>query len=285
VAEELSYSRAAVRLHMSQPPLSHQIKELEEELGALLLFRNRREVRLTDAGRAFLRDARQWLDQAHAAVQRAKLAALGDGGILRVGMATSAVDHVMPAFVARLRSQLPTVQLVVIDMGSQEQVRAVAADKLDMGFVHARTGSRGLVHQTLYTEGFALVFPHTHPLAAQTALTLRDFAEEPMISFSREHKSALFDALIAACMQSGFSPRLLHVARHPMSMFQMVRHGLGVAVVPTSYAKVEGAGLRVLTLPPSAGELQIDAIWREDNNSELLACVRKEVLANWAPPG
>ncbi|MDN6882389.1 LysR substrate-binding domain-containing protein [Variovorax sp. CAN2819] len=282
VAEELNFSRAAVRLHMSQPPLSHQIKALEEELGVLLLFRNRREVRLTDAGRAFLRDARQLLDQAQAATQRAKLAAQGDGGTLRVGMATSAIDHVMPGFVQRLRSCLPTVQLLVTDMGSQEQVRAVAADKLDLGFVHARTSTRGLARQLLYTEGFALVMPLAHPLAARDALALRDFAEEPMISFSREHRSALFDSLVAACMQAGFSPRLLHVARHPMSMFQMVRHGLGVALVPASYAEVGGEGLRVVELPPSAGTLQIDVVWREDNESELLECVRTEVLANWS---
>lgn len=281
VAEELNFSRAALRLHMSQPPLSHQIKALEDELGVQLLFRNRREVRLTDSGRVFLHDCRQLLDHAQVASNRAKLAARGGGGTLRVGMATSAIDQVMPRFLQQVRLHQPHAQLMIADMGSEDQVRAVASDKLDLGFIHARTSARSLARCTIHTEGYAIVMPHEHPLSMQPSFSVRDLAEEPMISFSREHRSALFDALIALCMNAGFSPRLTHVARHPMSMFQMVRLGLGVAVVPCSYAKAAGADLNVRPLTSEAGTLQIDAVWRAENDSELLDRVVQQVLRPW----
>lgn len=278
VAEELSFSRAAVKLHMSQPPLSHQIKALEQELGVLLLVRNQREVHLTDAGRAFLHDSRALLDQAQMAASRAKQAALGYSGSLRIGMATSAIDRVMPGFLARLREELGSVQVAMMDMGSDEQVRALAQDKLDLGFVHSRVASRSLARMATHAESFSIVLREDHPLANSRSLHLLDLAEEPMITFSREHRSALFDTLVAACMNAGFSPRLVHVARHPSSMFQMIRNGLGVSVVPTSYADAAGAGIIAIALPETDARLQIDAVWRADHRSELLQQVIERVL-------
>jgi DNA-binding transcriptional LysR family regulator len=279
VAEELSFSRAALRLHMSQPPLSHQIKMLEEELGVLLLARNRREVRLTDAGRVFLRDSRALLDQAQVATNRAKQVARGHSGSLRIGWATLTIDRVMPGFLARLRDALGNVQVIATEMWSDEQVRALAQDKLDLGFVHSRVAARTLMRMPMHAEGFAIVLAANHALAARRSLGLHDLAEEPMVTFSREHRSALFDMLVAACMNAGFSPRLVHVARHPLSMIQMVRHGLGVAVVPASYADAAGEGTVVFSLPQSDGRLQIDAVWRADHRSELLQQVIDRVLA------
>lgn len=283
VAEELNFSRAALRLHMSQPPLSHQIKMLEEELGIVLLERNRREVKLTAGGRTFLHDSRALLDQAQVALHRARLSGQGRTGTLRVGMATSAIDRVLPAFLAGVRERGALAQVVLTDMGSEDQVRALTQDRIDLGFVHARVVAKALDRRPVHIEGLAVVLPQGHALAGRSALGLLDLAEEPMITFSREHRSALFDSLVAACMNAGFSPRLVHVARHPMSMFQMVRQGLGICVVPASYASTVGNGLCVFALPPAAGVIQIDAVWRPDITSPLLQEVVDFVLPNLVP--
>jgi DNA-binding transcriptional LysR family regulator len=283
VAEELNFSRAALRLHMSQPPLSHQIKMLEDELGVLLLLRNRREVKLTDAGRSFLKDCRALLDEAQAASNRARLVAAGSHGVLRVGMATSAIDHVMPQFMASFRQHFGAGQLSVTDMGSDDQVHALAQDRLDLGFLHASAATGALQRLPVYRGSFAIVMPADHPLAMRAELGLRDLAEEPMVSFSREHRSVLFDMLVAACMNAGFSPRLAHVARHPMSLFQMVRAGLGVSVVPQAYSDMAGPGVHVQPLDVSAGMLQIDAVWRQHEASPLVQQVVTKVLAVFAP--
>ncbi len=278
VAEELNFSKAAIRLHMSQPPLSHQIKLLEEELGLVLLQRDKRSVRLTPPGLVYLSECRAVLDRLQAATSRARHLALGTAGSLRVGLATSAVDQVMPGLLAQLRQQRSLADVTFTDMGSEEQVRALAHDRLDLGFIHARIPVKGLRRQTVHSEGFAVVLPRAHPLAGRAKFRLAELAGEPMVSFSREQRSALFDTLVAVCMNAGFSPRLVHVARHPMSMFQMVRHGLGVCIVPSSYATAVGDELHVHHLPLSVGALQLDAVWNPDNPSELLRYVVEHLL-------
>lgn len=156
VAEELSFIRAAERLHMSQPPLSQQIKSLEEELGVELLYRTRREVKLTDAGRVFLRESRDLLERAQAVAHRTRQAAHGEQALLRVGMATSALFHVLPRLREQLRQRLPGVTLAVSDMNTDEQVRSLVVDKLDLGFIHARPDVRGLARLNVLDDGFAL---------------------------------------------------------------------------------------------------------------------------------
>lgn len=285
VAEELSFIRAAERLHMSQPPLSQQIKSLEEELGVELLYRTRREVKLTDAGRVFLRESRDLLERAQAVAHRARQVAHGEQALLRVGMATSALFHVLPRLREQLRQRLPSVALAVSDMNTDEQVRSLVVDKLDLGFIHARPDVRGLARLNVLDDSFALVLPADHPLARQPNLQLRDVESEPVVAFSREHAPALFDALIASCQQEGFSPRIAHVARHPASVLHLVRQGLGVSIVPRGYADDGLPGLVFHHLPMMAGRLRIDAIWRDANPSPALRRVVNEVLRDMGHGG
>jgi DNA-binding transcriptional LysR family regulator len=289
VAEALSFVRAAERLHMSQPPLSQQIKALEEELGVELLYRTRREVRLTDAGRVFLHEARDLLERAQSVARRTRQAAGGEDAVLHVGMATSALFHVLPQLLERMALRLPGIRLTLSDMNSDEQVRSLVADKIDLGFIHARPDIRGLERLTVVVDTFAIVLPERHPLAAREGLQLRDLEAEPVVAFSREHAPALFDALIASCQQENFSPRIAHVARHPASLLQMVRLGLGVSIVPRSYADDSLPGLVFHRLPAMAGRLQIDAIWRANHPAAGLRRVIDEVLSDFAhgssPPG
>jgi DNA-binding transcriptional LysR family regulator len=144
VAEELNFSRAATKLHMSQPPLSQQIKALEEEMVVMLFLRTRREVKLTDAGKVFLRESRSVLAHLQAAVDTTLKTAKGDIGELRLGMATSAVFHVMPKILERLQAQFPQVNVAVTDMGSRDQIRAVLQDKIDIGIIHEQPHIEGL---------------------------------------------------------------------------------------------------------------------------------------------
>jgi len=278
VAEELSFVRAAQRLHMSQPPLSQQIKALEEDLGVELLFRTRREVKLTDAGRVFLAESRELLEKAQAVAHRTRQAAGGEHATLRVGMATSALFHVLPPLLERMRARLPGVSLTVTDMNSDEQVRSLAVDRIDLGFIHARPDIRGLARCNVVTDSFAVALPATHALAGQPTLRLRDLQDDAMVAFSREHAPALFDALIASCQQENFSPRIAHVARHPASLLQMVQLGLGVSIVPRTFGHAAMPGVVFKVLPGMAARLRIDAIWREGNAAPGLRRVVDQVL-------
>lgn len=285
VAEELSFVRAAQRLHMSQPPLSQQIKALEDDLGVELLVRTRREVKLTDAGRVFLAESRDLLERAQAVAHRTRQAAGGEQATLRVGMATSALYHVLPSLLERVKSQLPGVSMTITDMNSDEQVRSLTVDRIDLGFIHARPDTRGLARCNVVVDTFAVALPASHALADSADLALRDLQDEAMVAFSREHAPALFDALIASCQQEGFSPRIAHVARHPASVLQMVQLGLGVSILPRTYSKHAPPAVVFRHLPSMAGRLNIDAIWRETNPAPGLRRVIDEVLTSFAHDG
>jgi DNA-binding transcriptional LysR family regulator len=282
VAEELSFVRAAQRLHMSQPPLSQQIKALEEELGVELLSRTRREVKLTEAGRVFMAESRELLEKAQAVLHRTRQAGGGEQATLRVGMATSALFHVLPQLLERVKARLPGVSLTITDMNSDEQVRSLTVDRIDLGFIHARPDTRGLARCTVVVDSFAVVLPATHALAARADLALRDLQDENIVAFSRDHAPALFDALIASCQQEGFSPRIAHVARHPASVLQMVQLGLGVSVVPRAYSTHAPPAVVFRKLPDMAARLKIDALWREGNPAPGLRRVVDDVLQTFA---
>ncbi|OZI31544.1 LysR family transcriptional regulator [Bordetella genomosp. 10] len=283
VAEELSFSRAAERLHMSQPPLSQHIKLLEDDIGVQLFHRTRREVRLTDAGAVFLRESRLLLGQMKTAVSATVRAAQSDAGVLRLGVATSALFHVLPTFVAMVRESYPGVEISVSDMQSQDQIAAVSHGQLDMGLVHIRPDRSKLMRMPIYREHYMAVLPQGHPLAAKADFTLADLADEPMIALSRESGPTVFDAIVASCYEAGFSPSFKHAARSPLTIFQMVRLGFGVALVPRSYASSAYPGVLFRDLPPTAGQVRMEAIWSEKHASGLTLKIAREVLPRLAP--
>lgn len=279
VAEELHFSRAAVRLHMSQPPLSQQIKALEEELGVTLLVRNKREVKLTDAGEVFLEECRRLIEQLQSAIDVTVRAAGGDTGVLRVGVSTSAVFHVMPEVLGRLRTHFPGIELVVRDMGSSDQIRAVSKDRLDIGIIHESLNVESLQYIPLFSDPFVLAVPEAHPLAGQAAVRLVDLRNERFISFSREAAPSLYDSLILACSKSGFEPKISHTARHALTIFQMVRLELGIAFVPQSFAHSQTPGVRYVQLDPVPQGVRIGAIWNPKTPSALVQNVVQTILS------
>ncbi|HEY9279908.1 MAG TPA: LysR substrate-binding domain-containing protein [Eoetvoesiella sp.] len=280
VAEELNFSRAAIRLHMSQPPLSQQIKALEDELGTALLIRTRREVKLTDAGKVFLRESRAVLSRLQSAVDVTRRTAKGDIGELRLGMATSAVFNVMPQILERLKDQFPQAEVSVTDMGSRDQIRAVLHDKLDIGLIHEQPHIEGLEFQHIFSESLSLAIPCNHPFANQEHIQLSELKEQPFIAFSRDYAPTLFDSFIAACREGGFSPRIAHTARHAMTIFQMVRLGLGVALVPSSFARSASPGVTYRRMETVTQSVSICAIWHPKNPSNLVHAAVREILAH-----
>lgn len=278
VAEELSFSRAAERLHMSQPPLSQHIKLLEEELGVVLLNRTRREVKLTDAGAVFLRESRLLLGQMRTAVSATVRAAQSDVGTLRLGVATSALFDLLPRFLGELKAEFPGVEVSVADMQSQDQVSAVSHGLLDIGIVHVRPDRDKLMHVPLHHDTYLAVLPEAHRLASAADFRLADLADEPMVALSREHGPAVYDAIVASCYEAGFSPNFKHKARSPLTIFQMVRLGFGVALVPRSYASSGYPGVCFRDLPPTAGKVHMEAIWSEKHASDLTRRIVDDVL-------
>lgn len=282
VAEELSFRRAAQRLHISQPPLSMHIKALEAEMGVQLFHRTRREVKLTESGQAFLRETRILLDQMQTAVSAAVRAGKSDVGVLRIGFATSALFHLVRQVKLLVEARFPDVTLSWVDMASADQVKAVSLGLLDLGIVHARSDRVEVQRQLIYREPLVAVLPSNHRLARQTDFQLAMLADEPMVSLRRDCGPAIYDSIVACCHEAGFSPEIKHVARSPLTIFQMVRLGLGVTIAPSSYADTGFSGVVFREFAQTAGQVRLEMIWSDKQASDLTRRVVSEVVPRLA---
>lgn len=278
VAEELSFSKAAVRLHMSQPPLSQQIKALEDDLGVQLLERSRREVRLTEAGKIFLNESRNILANLRSAVGATIRAAAVDGGNIRIGFVTSALLQVLPIVLDRVSKDFPDIELSIYDMSSRDQVDSLMQERLDIGIVHSIPAISTFNKLPIYSQPFILAIPAGHELEHAEKITAAELEKHRIIGFSRDHSPSLYDAQLACCLAKGFRPTLVHQARTPFTVFQLIRSGLGISIVPKPYSRLPFPGIVFKDVDNSAGHLHLYAIWRDEVSTELVRKVIRQVM-------
>ena len=273
VAEDEHYGRAAKRLHVAQPSLSRQIQDLEQEIGFQLFDRLPRGIRLSNAGRAFLDDARSILRQVVAATDRAGRVARGLAGTLRVGFPESASWHgIVPDSFRRFRNEQPDAELQLNPMSSLEQVQALRVGALDAGFVfNFPKSDPELDQRVVATEHLVLAAPRRHALTKKSRLRLRDLIDADFIWFPRRQSPAYYDRLVQACVRGGLSPRIVQEAIDQATILSLVVCGLGVAFV--SEATRWRCPQDVVLRPVVDLSMAIDfaLVWRKDNTSPLLA--------------
>src|SRR4029077_19471964 len=208
VAHEGHVTRAAEKLRMQQPPLSQQIRALEREVDVQLFVRHPRGVALTDAGRSFLADAEAILAQAEHAKIRARRTARGEVGRIAVGFTTSAPFHPLVARAIReFRVKRPDVSFLLEESSSADMVSGLRDGRLDVAFIRSGlVDPEGITVHELLHEDMAAAFPARHPLAKRPRLTLKDLADETFILSRRPDGRGLYDVIIAACSEAGFSP-------------------------------------------------------------------------------
>lgn len=270
VAEELHFGRAAARLNIAQPPLSQQIRRLEEMLQVPLFRRTRRRVELTDAGRAFLEGAREALRQVEAAVHRARRADAGEIGHLALGFVGSAAVSVLPDLVRRLRSRFPGVKLALVEQTTAQQVEALLAGRLQAGLVRPPLVARGLEVRTVAREPLVVALPAGHPLAAGRDVPLPSLAGEPFVLFPREQGPGLHDLVLAACAEAGFSPAVVQEATQMQTIVGLVAAGLGVALVPGSVRRYRQRGVVFRPLRGPVPTVDLAVAWRRGDPSAVL---------------
>ncbi|HEV3389688.1 MAG TPA: LysR substrate-binding domain-containing protein [Solirubrobacteraceae bacterium] len=279
VAEELHFRRAAERLHISQPPLSQQIRSLEDELGFALLVRTRRRVQLTPAGEAFLRDARAILAELEGAVAAAQRIDAGQTGRLRVGFVGSALLSIVPGTVERFRSSRPGVAIELRERSTVDQLRAVAAGVIDVGLVRPPIEEEaGLRAETVLRERTVAALPVGHPLAALQRVPMRRLAAEPLVLFPRAQAPGFHDLLIEALAGAGGGPRVIQYAPEMLTIIGLVAAGTGVSLVPASVSRLslDGVAYRPVTGAPRS---ELVAITRAGEDSALVRAFVAEATA------
>jgi DNA-binding transcriptional LysR family regulator len=284
VAELGSVSGAAEKLIMTQPPLSHQIKELEEELGVQLLIRHPRGVRLTAAGTAFLNDAKDVLARAESARHRARHQKDAAGGFVRIGYAPSTGHMILPRLIRRLRALRPAAKLEVREMFSWMQGQALQSNEIDVGLVRPPVNASLVVLSAQLSDPFCLAIPDGHALAVKGPIDLRDVVQEVFVSSTRPRGPAFFDQSLGLCADAGFSPDIRYEATTVHGILDLVGAGLGIAIVPGSMAPLAPAGvtLRLLRNPSRAGAIAFAQL-RGDPNPLVatLAKLASEVFAEF----
>ena len=279
LADELHFARAAARLHIAQPPLSQQIKALEGELGVRLFDRTSRRVGLTDAGAAFIAEARRTLASADQAIEAARRAARAETGRLAVGYVSSASYELLPAVLRAFRRRAPDVLLVLEEMNSSEQSRGVLAGTLDLGFVRRPPPTdRRLAGTVVRREPIVAAVPRDHALAAARAIRLRELALEPFVIFPARPRPSWADVALDLCRGAGFEPRVVQEAVEMVSALSLVAAGIGIALVPGGVRAVPRPGVvfRPLTPAPSS---EVMLIRRNEPPTALIARFLEVVVA------
>ncbi|MGW5644553.1 LysR substrate-binding domain-containing protein [Saccharopolyspora sp. NPDC003752] len=271
VAEELNFRRAAVRLHMSQPPLSQQIKRLEHEVGVALLRRTTRQVALTAAGEAFLREARKTLQSAEAAPRLARQAAAGEIGVVRLGFSGQTSYRVMLLIVRKFRERYPNVRFDILSpLYGGELVDQINQHEVDAGLLRLPVPTEGLCVRELEQHPLAAALPEDHRLARVRQLGLDDLRGESFISYPTNRGSVVNQLVQAACLRHGYSPDFVQEAPDTHTILSLVGAGSGISLVPSTAAHLKVPGV-VLVPVHDAPPIPLALVWRADDPNPALA--------------
>ena len=282
VAEHLNFSKAAQYLHMAQPPLSRQIRQLEEDLGVVLLVRNKRRVELTRAGHAFLEQARRLILQAGHATQAARHAQKREFGNVRLGIASGLGGLVGKVVFAHGRRR-PTIDVECKDVFSTLQNDALQKGEIDVGFMRPPVDRLNLDCEMLLEEEFVVVLPKTHRLAKRKFIRLKDIADEPLMIFHRNFSTGLYDKILGLYSRQGFTPHLTsaHVEAHEEAGAIMIASGKAIFVGAGATVNRSVAGIELASVPLNEPEAKIEvyAAWRKGEESpavlDFLESVRR----------
>ncbi|EPR36359.1 transcriptional regulator, LysR family [Desulfovibrio sp. X2] len=276
VAEELHFGHAAERLHMSQPPLSQAVRRLEDELGVELLARTRRRVRLTAAGEAFLRGAREVLAAAGRAAEAARRAARGEVGSLSLGFVGPATGTRLPGVIRDFAAAWPEVRLSLAELPTLEQLSLLAAGRLDVGVVRLlHEPGPPLASRLFHSEPYVAVLPAGHALAgggpgASAPLELAALRDEPLILYPRGQGPDLYDAVVGACAAAGFAPRIVQEVVRKETTLALVGAGLGLAFLPRSAVPPGDGSVACRELAGGLPPVELYLAWTADNDNPAL---------------
>src|SRR4051812_44438316 len=253
LAEELHFGRAATRLHMTQPPLTQAIAQLERLLGVLLFQRTKRSVALTPAGLALLPEVHDLLARAQALPEHARAAAAGELGRLRLAFVSTVGFSLLPQWLRSFREQYPEVRVELTEATGDVQLQAFARGEIDAGFMLHAAGfaPAGLARCVVAEEPLVVALPEQHALASAATLSLSAVLAEPLVIFPRRIVPTLFDAIFALYHAAGRSPQVAQEAIQMQTIVNLVSAGLGVAWVPESVRQFQRPGVVYRSLPPA----------------------------------
>ncbi|TCO44524.1 DNA-binding transcriptional LysR family regulator [Kribbella antiqua] len=279
VAEELHFGRAAERLNMTQPPLSRQVQKLERAVGVRLLERDNRRVVLTEAGRAFLTEARRLLALVETAGDLARRVDQGAAGTLRLGFTATSAIRTLGPLLRRMSEALPDVDVILHERVTPAQIDGLLRGELDLGLGRPPVDSRVLDSRIVFREPLCAVVPSNHRLATlDRPLSPSDFADEQVISYSPSQARYFHELTVRFLADS--HPRIEQRVQQILTVILLTAAGRGVALVPASARNLGVEGVTYCELAGSGEPVELHAIWNRDSTSPVL----RRVLAKLDDP-
>jgi LysR family transcriptional regulator, benzoate and cis,cis-muconate-responsive activator of ben and cat genes len=286
LAEELHFGRAAARLNISQPPFSRQIRQLEEELGVKLFHRNRRQIKVTEAGRMFTEQARQILAEAEQARHLVAEVARSTAGQLKVGFPSSAESGILVNVFETFGREYPNVRIVLRSMSTADQVQALRSRELQVGFLRLPVYDATAEIEVIAREPVVVALPERHRFALHKRLHLDVLDNETYIMFPRNMNPGYYDFLLEACRSAGFTVKVAREADTTCTALALVAAGLGIALLPASAQDLGRHGVVFRSLePPATTEMAV--AYNRDSSKALtsfLEVVRRIAGRKAAPP-
>jgi DNA-binding transcriptional LysR family regulator len=269
VADELNFRRAAARLGISQPPLSQQIRRLEDELGVVLFRRTRRRVELTAAGRALLEESRPLLERFEQLPALVARAATGETGTLTLGFVASSSYAVLPAILHTFRAERPGVEVRLRELSSARQLAALASRSIDVGLLRPPVPDGTIATEPLVAEPFVAALPHDHPLTRKRAIRVRELAAEPFVLFPPALGGGFSELVLQLCAEGAFTPRVEQEADELQTIVNLVAAGVGVSLVPAALTELRRPGVSYRPLLGTRVRLELLVARRADDDSAL----------------
>jgi len=270
VAEELSFTRAAARLNMAQPPLSQQIRRLEARLGVTLFRRTKRRVELTEAGRAFLRQSYQAIQSVEQGIVLAQRADRGEIGRLAIGILVYVSYTLIPPILREFRAKFPEVHVELRFLTNALQIAALQSGQVDICFVRPPIDDPDISSKLISRERFILAMPATHPLAGKTAVSIKQLRNDPFIMYVRELGPTFYSSLLQFCAKAGFSPKIALEVSQINAAVGLVGSGIGVALVPQSMNQLHFDNVVYRPIVERAPNVDVLLAWQAGRPSPLV---------------
>ena len=270
VAEELHVGRAAVRLHMSQPPLSRSIHQLEESLDVQLFIRTSHGVELTNEGEVFLVEARKILKMVERACEVTNQAKRGEIGRLVIGYYGSVIFSVLPRLMAEFKRRYPLADISIHNMKKGEQIQGLRDHSIHIGFIRYVSDEPDIISNNIISEPIQVALPQNHALAAQASVSLDELNNQPMIIFPRSPRPSFADQVVMVCRKAGFVPNVVHEADDAESTIALISAGVGVSLVPSSLVHLQVPGVVYKPLLPPVMNTELSCIYLKDRRAPVL---------------
>lgn len=279
LAETLSFTKASRQMYITQPSFSRHISSLEDELGIVLFYRNKRAVMLTDAGKVFLEEAKKVIYHYNNGIIRARQVERGKEGRIKIGFLGPAARPFLPKLVKNFRTKYPNIALELSEYSHSSITEAIIGDEVDVAFtvLVALNSIEDLEWKHIYDDCLCVVLHREHHLANKGSINLKDLAKEPFVSMNRKDWGQGYNRVEKICLEYGFSPIIVSEERYLSSLLTLVECEVGYGIVPKSFQKVASKDLRFINIEKLNESDKVVAAWKKYNNNPFMPQLIEEV--------